>query len=254
MPTAKEKAAASRLHYLYSEGPSVTDPFALWIVGDTPLITHAWSLKAKLEMLTKQEKTAKAGREARDPEQDYRDSLYVWGTDEDGGPIYGFPATGIKNSILDVAHKDKGVARTEVMAALFIHGKMAKGVPAKAGAICDLPLVRVWAPPPLMREDMVRVGVGLNKTASLAYRGQLWPWGMRVTGSLNTNVLTPDNLAFLVREAGTAMGIGEWRNQRRGTFGAYHLASREETRAWEDHTKGGPVPEPLDDEMLIAAE
>lgn len=28
--------------------------FRLWLVGDTPLITHAWSEKAKREMLQKQ--------------------------------------------------------------------------------------------------------------------------------------------------------------------------------------------------------
>jgi hypothetical protein len=141
------------------------------------------------------------------------------------------------------------------MSALFIHGRMAKGVPAKAGAICDLPLVRLWAPPPRMREDMVRVGVGLNKTASLAYRGQFWPWGMRVTGLLNTNVLPMENLAFLIKEAGVASGLAEWRNERRGMFGSYHLASRDETAAWDNYTQGGPIPEPLDPEaQLLAAE
>ena len=41
--------------------------FSLWLIGDAPLITHAWSQKARLEMLQKQVKSAKAGREARDP-------------------------------------------------------------------------------------------------------------------------------------------------------------------------------------------
>lgn len=240
MPT--KKASPPQQHQLYSEGPAVADPFVCWLVGDTPLITHAWSLKARLEMLTKQIKTAKAGRDARDPDQDFRDSLYAMGEEEDGTPIWGFPATGVKNSILAVAHKDKGVPRTEVMAALFINGRMARGVPAKAGAVCDLPLVRIWAPQPTMREDMVKIGKGLNKTASLAYRGMFWPWGLRITGSLNTTILAADNLAFLIREAGTACGLGEWRNERHGMFGAYHLANRAETQAWDEYTQGGPLP------------
>jgi hypothetical protein len=249
-PTPKTKPA--QMHQLFSEGPALADPFACWIVGDTPLITHAWSLKARLEMLTKQRKDAKPGREARDPDQDFRDSLYAMGVDDDTGqPVWGFPATGVKNSILAVAHKDKGIARTDVMSALFIHGKMARGVPAKAGAICDLPLVRIWAPQPAMREDMVRVGVGLKKTASLAYRGQFWPWAVRVTGVLNTNVLSAESLAFLIREAGTACGVGEWRNERHGMFGAYHLANRAESQAWENHTQGGPIPDPAGDAAPI---
>jgi hypothetical protein len=245
-----------QMHQLFSEGPALHDPFACWLIGDTPLITHAWSFKARQEMLSKQLKSAKAGREARDPDQDFHDSLYAMGNDEKGVAVWGFPATGVKNSILAVAHKDKGVARTEVMSALFIHARMARGVPAKAGAICDLPLIRLWAPQPTMREDMVRLGVGLNKTASLAYRGQFWPWAVRITGTINTKVLSPENLAFLLREAGTAHGIGEWRNEKKGMFGAYHLANRAESEAWEKHTQGGPMPELQDDlsPLSIAAE
>jgi len=37
--------------------------FDIWLVGDTPLITHAWSEKAKREMLQKQVKATKPGKE-----------------------------------------------------------------------------------------------------------------------------------------------------------------------------------------------
>src|SRR5215471_15940838 len=72
--------------------------FRLWIVGDTPLITHAWSHKAKEEMLQKQVKATKPGKQARDPDQDFVDSLYDMGKGR-----YGFPATGVKNCILSAA-------------------------------------------------------------------------------------------------------------------------------------------------------
>ena len=42
--------------------------FSVWLVGDTPIITHAWSEKAKREMLQKQVKAPKAGKDARDPQ------------------------------------------------------------------------------------------------------------------------------------------------------------------------------------------
>jgi len=37
------------------------------LIGDTPLIVHRWSEKAKKQMLDKQTKKATAGREAKDP-------------------------------------------------------------------------------------------------------------------------------------------------------------------------------------------
>ena len=53
--------------------------FMVWLVGDTPLIVHAWSEKAKREMLGKQIKAVKQGREVRDPQSDFQSSLYEIG-------------------------------------------------------------------------------------------------------------------------------------------------------------------------------
>lgn len=211
--------------------------FSMWLVGDTPIITHAWSEKARREMLQKQVKATKAGKEARDPESDFISSLY-----EMGDGAYGFPATGIKNCILSAAHKDKGIARSAVMAALWINADMVRTRPALAGAICDMPLIRIWGSAPEMREDMVKIGSGLNKIANLAYRAQFTVWAMRVTGRFNTTVVTPDALAFLIQEAGMSSGLGEWRNERKGMFGAFHLADADEEKAWDAFAKGGAMP------------
>lgn len=214
--------------------------FTVWLVGDTPLITHAWSEKARREMLEKQVKATKGGRELRDPQADFVSSLY-----EIGEGAYGFPAMGIKNCILSSAHKDKGIARTAVMSALWVDADMVRARPALAGAICDMPLVRIYGTAPEMREDMVKVGSGLNKTATLAYRGQFTIWAMKVTGRFNTTVLTPDALAFLIQQSGMESGLGEWRNERKGLFGAFHLATGAEEKQWETFASGkGAMPLP----------
>jgi hypothetical protein len=217
-------------------------PFRVWLIGDTPLIVHAWSEKAKREMLQKQVKATKAGKEARDPHEDFVNSLYEMG-EIDGKQAYGFPVTGIKNAILSTAHKDKGIARSAVQSALYLDADMVRVRPALAGAICDMPLVRVWGSDPEMREDMVRIGSGLNKTANLAYRGQFTYWGIPITGRVNSSVVTLQALAFLVLEAGVGIGLGEWRNEKKGIFGGFHLANLEEQAAWEKFASGkGPLP------------
>ena len=224
---------------------TVVQAFSVWLIGDTPLITHAWSQKAKNEMLTKQVKATKPGREARDPEEDFVNSLYDMGQDANGQKLYGFPVTGIKNSVLSCAHKDKGIPRSQVMGALYLDAEMVRVRPALSGAICDMPLVRIHGTPPEKREDMVKVGAGLNKTANLAYRGQFTVWAIKVTGTYNTTVLNDESLGFLFREAGIATGIGEWRTEKKGMFGAFHLASAEEEAAWESFAAGkGPLPIP----------
>lgn len=215
--------------------------FELWVIGDTPLITHAWSEKAKREMLSKQVKAVRAAKEARDPSEDFINSLY-----EMGDGTYGFPATGVKNAIISAAHKDKGIARTDAMRALWIDAQMVRTRPALAHAVCDMPLLRIYGTEkPAMREDMVRVGVGLNKTASLAYRGQFTIWAFRITGRLNIDLLSPEQLAFLIDDAGMANGLGEWRNEKKGMFGAFHLGTPDEEAEWSAFIAGeGPLPLP----------
>lgn len=229
-----------RLATLLSKKATVS-PFVFWIVGDTPLITNAWSKKAKFEILAKHLKATKPGKEIRNPEQEFTDSLYEMG--ENTGK-YGFPAMGIKKCIVNAAHKDKGINKTTTMQALWLNGDMHRVKTAHAGAICDMPLLRIYGSDPLMREDPTRIG-GMNKTAALAYRGQFTVWGMRVTGRMNISILSLENLAFLIQEAGVAYGAGEWRNERAGMFGAFHMATPDEEVEWEAYASGeGELPLP----------
>lgn len=220
--------------------PTTYRRFSVWLVGETPLIVHAWSEKARREMLSKQVKAVKSGKETRDPQADFVSSLYEMG---DGS--YGFPAMGIKNCILSAAHKDRGIARSAVLGALWIDAEMVRTRPALANAVCDMPLIKIHGSKPECREDMVKIGSGLNKVANLAYRGQFTIWGMKVSGKFNSSVITEDALGFLIMEAGMASGLGEWRNERKGLFGAFHLADDDEARAWEAYKDGtGPLPVP----------
>lgn len=82
------------------------------IVGDSPLISHAWSEKAKKMILDKQMKKATSGREAKDPWMDFCESLY-W---LDGMPKkpkdkdikesrFGFPACAFKAAAVDAGYQ-----------------------------------------------------------------------------------------------------------------------------------------------------
>jgi hypothetical protein len=175
--------------------------FKTWIVGDTPIITHAWSEKAKREMLQKQVKATKAGKESSRPAVGFVSSLY-----EMGDGVYGFPATGVKNCILSAAHKDKGIARTGVMSALWINAEMVRVRPALAGAVCDMPLIRIHGSAPEMREDMVKIGAGLNKTAKSRLSGAVHHLGdadhgpVQPGGRLGRGAGVPDRgIRFLCR-------------------------------------------------------
>jgi hypothetical protein len=185
---------------------SMWQRFNVWLVFDSPLITHAWSEKAKREMLAKMVRAVQEAKPERNPQQEFVNSLYQI---KDG--VYGFPVTAVKKAILSYAHKDKGIAKTNVKAALWLDYTMISVRPALAGAICNMPLIRLYAPAPQMREDMVRIKGRGGTTANFAYRAQFFPCAIKLSGKLDPEVLPPENLAFRDRSSSDANRPGAWR-------------------------------------------
>lgn len=176
---------------------------SLVLVGDSPLICHAWSHKAKAQMLAKQMKKAKSAKEAKNPEQDYAESLYRL-----PGGGYGFPSIGFKAAAVDACSHVDGVTKVLARGAFHIDGEYVRidGTPA-------------------MREDMVRIGMG---TADIRYRGQFSEWRATVPIRYNANVLSAEQIANLFNVAGFGVGVGEWRPQRDGMHGLFHVATTED--------------------------
>lgn len=167
--------------------------------GTTSLICHAWSDKAKRQMLDKQMKRAAKGKEAKNPEQDFLDSLYPM-PDGDG---YGFPALAFK-------------------AAMVRAGTLAELRMTFLRLVMHVPdgLIRIEGTPE-PREDMVRVG---NGVADIRYRGEFMPWAVDLPIRFNANVISHEQLANLLVTAGFSVGVGEWRPEKDGNHGMWEIA------------------------------
>ena len=176
------------------------------IVGDSSLICHAWSKKAKQEMLDKQMKKAKQAKEAKDPEKDFQESLY-----KIPGGGFGFPAVAFKSAAVDACSHVANMTKVEARGAFHINGDMVTidGKPEK-------------------REDMVRIAMG---TADIRYRGEFKKWSATFEIRYNANVLQLEQLLNLFNTAGFAIGIGEWRPQKDGSFGMFHVATAKDQAA-----------------------
>ncbi len=167
------------------------------VEGISPLICHRWSDKAKKQMLDKQMKKASKSREAKDPEQDYRDSLYRL-PDEDG---YGFPAVAFKAAAVRAA-KQVGLPMTDVRTWFHVVGE----------------LVKIEGEPE-MREDMVRI----QQTTDIRYRGQFPEWTAKVPIDLDESKLSIEQLVSLFAGAGFGVGVGEWRPEKDGQYGRFEV-------------------------------
>lgn len=174
----------------------------LMLIGDSPLIVHAWSEKAKRQMLEKQMKKASKGKEAKDPEADYEACFYRTETG-----AYGFPAIGVKAAM--------------VAAARYVEAKMT--VLRGAFHIDEEMLTIIGDPRP--REDMVRVGMGV---ADIRYRPEFVDWKIPVAIKYNTSAISAEQVANLLNVAGFGVGIGEWRPERNGSYGRFHVGGADE--------------------------
>jgi len=190
------------------------------LVGDSRLVVHAWSDKARKMMLDTQMKKAKAGKEAKDPERDYCDSLY-WITKKPKGgkpteaewkkAKFGFPVIAFKAAAVDACSHVDGM--TKVLARGAFH--------VGHSAHDSDELVEIQGTPS-MREDMARVGMG---KADIRYRAEFWPWRVILPIRYNASVLSAEQIVNLLNTAGFAVGVGEHRPQRDGQWGLFHVAA-----------------------------
>ena len=75
---------------------------------------------------------------------------------------------------------------------------------------------------PIVREDMVKIGMG---TADLRYRGEFRNWYADLTITYNASgKFSLENIINIINAGGSVCGVGEWRVERGGQWGRYHVA------------------------------
>ena len=202
------------------------------IKGDTPLIMHAWSEKAKKMMLEAQQGKAKGKKkDIKNPVDDFIQSMY-WLTEkpeyEDGasekeceiafnkaidkGAKFGFPITAFKQAAISAAYRMGWVKnQMGLRGAFFIESDWRD-------------MIEIKSDTPVMREDMVKIGMG---TADLRYRGEFRNWSatFKVKYNANNADFSLENIINIINAGGTVCGVGEWRPERDGQNGMYHIAT-----------------------------
>lgn len=203
----------------------------LRIVGDTPLIMHAWSEKAKRMMLEAQMGKAKGKKkEPKSPADDFIRSMY-WlsqipvysdnASEEEkmdafedaiqNGAKFGFPVTAFKQAAISAAYR-MGWAKDKVSlrGAFFIESD-------------ENGMIEIHSDAPTMREDMVKVGMG---TADIRYRGEFANWSADITINYNVNgQYDLESIVNIINAGGYICGVGEWRPEKDGQYGMFHVAN-----------------------------
>jgi len=193
------------------------------VVGDTPLIMSAWSEKNKQVLLDKMMGKAKTkAREEKDPVKEFINSMYWMEGKPDeyteeafnkviasGEAKFGFKATGFKAAAISAGYRSKITKdKVSVAAAFHING------PYFGGEFVEI------IGTPRMREDIVRVS---NGQPDIHYRGEFLEWIALLPVTFNVGVINRERVANLINLGGFACGVGEWRVEKGGSNGMYHI-------------------------------
>jgi hypothetical protein len=178
----------------------------------SPLIMNQFSEKARQEMRDKQGGKARGTRKAKDPDQCFRDSLYVLPgreDDEDGAAgKYYIPGVQFKKCAVTACRfLGKDLPMTKAKGAFFVIGD---------------PILEFESL--TMREDFVRNATGV---ADLRYRGQFDGWAADVLVSYDADTVSLEKLVELFVRGGYSNGIGDWRpsSGAGGEFGRFRIAT-----------------------------
>jgi hypothetical protein len=169
------------------------------IVGDSPLITNRFTEKTTLGLANKQQGIATGGRDKQDPKADYEGSLYHH---PEGG--YGFPCSAFaKASIAACTSLGKSVmTKVQARQAFRVMGDMAK---------------LVGKP----RRHEARVSV--QGKPAIRYRAIFEEWSCVLSICYNARVISDSELLNLFHLAGFAVGVGDWRPEKGGSYGMFHI-------------------------------
>lgn len=219
------------------------------IVGDSPLIMHCWDAKAKRQILETELniKRTKNEKEAKNPIEDFVSSMYWLSpmpdemTDEVVNTAlksarFGFPLSGIKQAAISAAYRMGWVKDKMSLRGAFFIEPSENGYYAGDLALNDTrtridiipnvyhnePMIEVKSDMPVMRQDMVKVGMG---AADIRYRGEFQNWSAEFMLSFNENGnYSLEHIVNFLNAGGYVCGIGEWRPERDGQYGMFHVA------------------------------
>lgn len=199
------------------------------IVGDSPLIVHAWSEKAKRLLIgpTVDEKDPlpKKKKEPRDPWYDFINAAYwIEGKPEENtqeafykavnnGARFGFPATGIKQAAVNGAARGGAALKQAVgRGTFFIKGEGLEQLVEIKGCV------------PEKREDIVRLANKTTVAADVRWRPMFTNWYMDLEVAYNINgLLSLEQIINMINLGGFVCGIGEWRPEKDGMYGMFHV-------------------------------
>lgn len=197
----------------------------LRMIGQTPMYFNSMGAKAWRDLLVGGgKKTAAQKKDIKhNPEQEFRDSVYKKST---GDTYLCFPAAGVKGAMSTAALETAGITKSSVQRLIFLPESH----------------IQIWGKP-YMKMDIVR-SADMNKTPDVRTRAFLPNWCAEVEIRFVTPTLSTHSIVSLLSNAGTIVGIGDFRQEKgRGGYGTFSVSGSEDMgdmqEIWDEITQEG---------------
>ncbi len=178
------------------------------IRGITRLVAHRWGETAIHLIEAKQQNLPVAKGEARDPNREFNEALYVLSTG-----VYGFPAAAIKKALVTAAKRYFDLDKVLINGCLKVRSfDPTEYLPLRLDG------------EPKMRRDMVRLA-GIGRTADVRYRPEFLEWEMDVPIRFNASRLSREQITNIFHMAGEAVGLGDGRVELGMGWGEFEVVS-----------------------------
>lgn len=185
--------------------------FVAGIIGNTPLIMHRFSNKARQELLLpspKKNAAAKATTLKHEPIKEAKGCAYIIANDS-SPTFFGFPAETIKNATANAALDIPGATKAVVGRLLTIAGQYGNLLP-------------FWGQP-FMLASMVR-NSDPGRTPDVRFRIVFPQWAMLVPVKYIQPNLSAKSVYNLMSASGMITGVGDWRQEKgKGSFGSFDV-------------------------------
>lgn len=197
-PKNDDLKAAANTNRSFVITPPQRYVIGLEVMGLTDLIQNNFSQKS-MEQMLKKHMGMNVHKETKKP-REVIENAKILNTD---GRIC-LPPQGFKAAMLTASMTQKTFKKTQLRIALFVAGS-------------SIPITYEEMVP---RVDMVRTA-GINRTPDVRFRPQFTKWKARLLIEIS-DLISAQSAVDLLNLAG-AVGVGEWRPEKNGTFGTFRV-------------------------------
>lgn len=182
------------------------------LIGTTPMIMHRFSSKAVGELLLPSPKKNAAERATtlkHDPVAEFRETIYRNRDPKTPAAIH-VPTNAFSAAIANAALDVPGATKSQLM---------------RLTSVTDTHIDLFGLPRLFM--SMVRSS-DMARTPDVRTRAIFPRWACSITVSYVASLLKENQIANLLATAGLIIGIGDWRSQKGGSYGAFKLVKEDD--------------------------